>query len=43
MSYLSSETSSVKKFLKEYREFEDACDTSPDSCPVCDDECLKPD
>ena len=43
MSYLSSETNSVKRFLKEYREFEAACGASPDSCPVCDDECLKPD
>ena len=43
MSYLSSESNSVKKFLREYRDYEDECDASPDSCPICDDECLRPD
>ena len=43
MSYLSSDSTSVRKFLQEFRSYEEACSHSPDGCNVCDDECLRPD
>ena len=43
MGYLSSGSHNVKKFLDEYHEYEEECGATPDSCPICDDECLRPD
>jgi Mn-dependent DtxR family transcriptional regulator len=42
MGYLSSDKDRVKQFLADFRNYEAACNSSPEGCNICDDECLKP-